>query len=246
MTLSDEELVRTVSPAIRDHGWSFYFAPATLERGQELGLDPGGFYVMGRGGVLGDVEWQVVHSAFGYFNPEFIRAAWNTGREKVAPRDAGYAYTECCRRFGAEHFGDLQGLEAFCAAAEAVVSSAHPAGLSLFAGAAAEPLSDEPAQRAMQLLAVLREYRGSAHLVAVISNGLTPLEAHYLSRPEAMGLFGWSDGDTPAVTDEHRARLVAAEKATDRIVTAAYGVLDDPGRRALVGGLEAIAAAISG
>ena len=96
MGMTSSELVRAACPVIGDTGWAHFFTPETGARGEELGLDVFGFYFLGRGGVLGDVEWPVVHSAFGYFNPDVVRDVWTADREKVSPRDAGRAYFECC------------------------------------------------------------------------------------------------------------------------------------------------------
>ena len=64
-----EELVATTASTVNGLGARFYFDPSTLAKGKELGLDGFRFYVLGRGGVLGDVESAVITSAFGYFNP---------------------------------------------------------------------------------------------------------------------------------------------------------------------------------
>ena len=56
------ELVHQTSGLIGAAGAAFYFAPATIARGQELGLDRVQFYGLGRGGVLGDVEPNVTIS----------------------------------------------------------------------------------------------------------------------------------------------------------------------------------------
>jgi hypothetical protein len=241
------DLVREVCPRVRDTGWLFYFTPHTQARAEELGLDVFTLYVIGRGGVLGDVEWPVVHSAFGYFHPDFIKGAWERGRVHVAPRDAGRAFIECSHEFGREKLAEVGGLEDFCAAAGAVNDAAqvHSAGLSLYSAASSEPLADDLPARAMQLLTLLREYRGSAHLLAVVASGLTPVEAHYLGRPERFALFGWSESDTPEVGDDHRARLQTAEELTDRIVSPAYGVLDETARKGLVDGMIAVEAALT-
>lgn len=244
--LTPSELVKVVCPKIRDSGWAYYFASQTIARGEELGLDVYTFYFMGRGGVLGDVEWPVVHSAFGYFNPEVVRNAWNSGREKVAPREAGRAYMECCRQLGRSRLSGLDCLQSFCAAADAVNDAASELvpGLALYAATSAEPLADDLPGRAMQLVAVLRELRGSAHLLSIVASGLTPKEAHYLRRPGDFALFGWSDGDIPTVGNGHRARLDAAEALTDELVLPAYSVLDPAGAAALLGGMESIEAAL--
>lgn len=243
--MTSSELVQAVCPKIAAHGSAHYFDPETVARGKEIGLDVFGFYLLGRGGVLGDVEWPVVHSAFGYFNPDVVRDMWNAGREKMAPRDAGRAYIECCQELGRRRLSDVDGLETFCNAAEQVNDAAEVPGLSLYAAIAAEPLATDLPARAMQLVAVLREFRGSAHLLAVVASGLRPIEAHYLQSPDFWAMFGWADADIPEVTDDHRRRLEAAEALTDRLVLPAYSVLDAEGAAALVAGMEAIAAALT-
>ncbi len=90
--LTTEALIAAACPIIRDRGWAFYFVPATIARGNELGLDHLQFYALGRGGVLGDVESRVVSSAFGYFNPTLIESMWTAGKAIVEPRQAGHEY----------------------------------------------------------------------------------------------------------------------------------------------------------
>jgi hypothetical protein len=243
--MTPEELVADVCPRIRDVGWAFYFAPETLARGTELGIDGFRFYFVGRGGVLGDVDATVVSSAFGYFKPELVRTVWDSARAVVDPRTAGHAFVECGAEFGRAHFGQLDGLDAFCAAADSVVAAADPVGLALYAGAVSEPLADDPPARTMQLLALLREYRGSVHLLAVRACGLDALTAHCVKRPQDLGMFGWSDDDAVAVTDQDRAAWQAAEDLTDRLVLPAYSVLDEAGRAALVAGIDQVEAVLA-
>ncbi|MHB1988813.1 MAG: SCO6745 family protein [Acidimicrobiales bacterium] len=245
MSTGTDELVQEVCPLIAAHGWSYYFTPATAELAKTLGLDFGGMYFMGRGGVLGDVEWQVVHSAFGYFNPDVVRDAWNTGKAKVQPRTAARAYTECCQEHGRQKLSQVKGLEAFCEAAEAVNDAAEVAGLALYAAARAEPLAADLPARSLQLVSVLREFRGSAHLTAIVASGVPAKTAHYVKRPDAMALFGWAPDDMPVVSDDERQRLARAEILTDQIVSPAYSVLDAAGRSGLVEGMREIAAALS-
>lgn len=243
MTL--EELLAAACPTIGTIGSAFYFTPETLARGKELGLDGFRFYFLGRGGVLGDVESRVVTSAFGYFEASLVEQMWDSARAVMAPRDAGRAYLECCREFGRSHFGDVAGLDAFCDAASAVNDAADPAGLALYAGLSAEPLPDDPCGRAMQLVATLRELRGSAHLVALLASGLAPVTAHRIHRPDMVGTFGWDEETLPKLTDKDRGLLQAADALTDRLVGPAYAVLDDAQRRALVGGLEHLGSALA-
>jgi hypothetical protein len=107
-------------------------------------------------------------------------------------------------------------------------------------------LVDDPAGRAMQLIDVLREFRGSAHLAAVRSVGLADSLAHCIKRPEMVEPFGWPADLAANVTDEHRALLDEAEVLTDRAVRPAYAVLDEAAGDALMSGLRQVQAAIEG
>jgi helix-turn-helix protein len=242
--MTPEELVTSVSPLFAALGPAFYFTPETLARGKQLGLDGFRFYFLGRGGVLGDVEWPVVMSAFGYFKPSMLERMWTTAKERYPVADATRLYLECCRDHGRAHFGDIVGLGEFCEAAEAVVAAAlvDPAALTLFAGWGAQPRPDDLPGRAMQLVTTMRELRGSAHLVAVTASGLPTPVAHRIRRPESLEGFGWGPDDIPVPTDEDRARLVDADALTDRLVIPAFSVLYDADAAALVAGIEAIKA----
>ncbi|MFV0526890.1 MAG: SCO6745 family protein [Acidimicrobiales bacterium] len=242
--MTPAELVAEAHPKIGALGAAFYFAPATLAKGKELGLDGMRFYFLGRGGVLGDCEPSVVGCAFGYFAPGAVAKLWTSGREIIDPREAGRVYTECARDFGRATFGSLDGLDKYCAAAETIVEAADAASLPLFAGLAAEPLSDDVPGRAMQLTAVLREFRGSAHLAAVRSLNLDPAVAHAIKRPEMVESFGYPE--PPSITDADRALLDEAEIRTDAMVLPAFSALDAGGADALVAGLDAMTAAIDG
>ena len=227
-----------VCPRIRDLGWAFFFAPETTARADELGLGGLRFYFLGRGGVLGDVDASVVGRAFGYFEPSFLEKMWDSARERVSPRDAARAYLRCAAEFGRSRFAEIDGLDAYCAAADLVNETADPTGLALYAAWRTEPLADDPPARAMQLTFLLRELRGSAHLVAVRASGLDPLTAHCVHRPQDLAMFGWAADDAVDVTDDDRARWDAAEGLTDELLLPAYAVLDEAGRRALVAGLD--------
>jgi len=243
--MDTDELITSTAPAVSALGSSFYFAPETVERGKALGLDGFRFYFIGRGGVLGDVEAPVVASAFGYFEPGLLKTMWDSARRLVSPREAARAHLECAHQYGREHFAGVAELGDFCASAEAVVAAADPAGMSLFAGYSAEPLPEDLPARAMQLLAVLRELRGGAHLLAVVASGLSPKAAHYLRRPADFALFGWSEEDVPEVTDEDHLAYASAESLTDRLLLPAYGVLDSTGRDNLEVGITRMQAAVA-
>jgi hypothetical protein len=243
--MTPEELVRDACPLINDLGWAFYFAPETAARTEKFGLDVASFYFIGRGGVLGDAEAPVVHSAFGYFNPELLVSMWDAAKKVVEPRVAARVYIEACHEFGRNHLSSVAGLDAYCEAAEAVVAAADPQGLPLFAGAALQPLPDDVAARAMQLTAVLREYRGSAHLASVVASGLTPKKAHQIHRPEMWEIFGWQEADREEITEADREAFFEAEVLTNRVVLPAYSAVSESLREPMVTALHGIQAALA-
>ncbi len=243
--MTPEELVADACPIIGSLGAAFYFTPATLAKGKELGLDGFRFYFLGRGGVLGDVEPAVVQSAFGYFEAGLVRKIWNSARERAkgSPREIGRAYLSAGWDFGRDHFGELADLESFCAAAESVVTNADPAGLALFAALSAEPLADDVPARAMQLVMALRELRGSIHLLAVVSAGVSPKVAHYFRRPNEFTDFGYAEADAPTLTDEDRARMASVDAHTDHMMSRLFLPLGEQARTDLADGVLRMAEA---
>lgn len=242
--MTNEELVSEVCPIFYSIGWAHYFAPATMAKAAELGLDGLQFYVAGRGGSLGDCEGSAVVSAFGYFNPATVIAAWDSAKAKVAPRVAGKAHLECSAMLGREKLSEVEHLAEFVIAADAVNDAADTDALTLYAAVKAEPLATDTAGRAMQLITILREFRGSAHLLALRAVGLNSKTAHFVKRPADIKLFGWSDADAPHIDSSVHKKMAEAEALTDELVSPAYGVLDESGRTALLSGALAIKTAL--
>jgi len=243
--MTPDELIDYVCPKIRDLGWAHYFVAETMQRGTELGLDGLRFYFIGRGGVLGDVEASVVRAAFGYFEPGLITKMWDSSRRVIDPRTAGRDYVACAAEHGRRKLSDVADLEAFVAALDAVNDAADETGLSLYAAAKAEPFVEDAPGRAMQLLALLREFRGSAHLMGLRVVGLDSATAHAANRPGDLAMFGWASDALPEITDEHRARRDEAERLTDQIVRPAYAALDESQQQALVSGIDAVEKALT-
>jgi hypothetical protein len=241
------DVMARACPSLGHLGSSFYFTPQTVAAGKAVGLDGFRFYFLGRGGVLGDVESAVVTSAFGYFKPSLVDKMWTSARKIYPPRDAARLYVGCCQDHGRARLGDVAGLGGFCEAAESLVSKAmaDPGGLTLFAGWAAEPLAEDLPARAMQLVAVLRELRGSAHLVAVRASGLSTPLAHRMKRPGDVATFGWEEGEVPEPTDEDQRSLELAEQLTDRLLEPVFAELGDAGATAFLSGLESVEAALA-
>ena len=243
--MTNEELVAQACPLFNDTGWAYYFTPETVARGTELGLKGPQFYFVGRGGLLGDCDASVVAAAFGYFNPNVIRRAWESSMTVITPREAGLAHWLCSAETGRAKLKDVPNLAAFVEAADAVNSAANPEGLALYAAFKSAPLVDDLPGRAMQLVSILREFRGSAHLIAIRASGLSGKQAHFMKRPNDVAMFGWTPEDAPHIDDATRAALDAAERLTDAIVMPAYAVLSETQRSALVDGAQAIKTALS-
>ena len=240
------KFLNEVCPLIKDYGWAYYFAESTQKKGQEKGLDIFSLYFLGRGGVMGDVDPPMVIAAFGYFNPRVITQMWTQGRQKINPREAATLYFQCAEIFGEEHFAGIENLEEFNAACEKVLGAADATSLMLFAGAKAMPLSENVAGRAMQLISILREFRGSAHLLAVKSVGLNTKTAHFLARPNDFAMFGWGETDIPEITNREPELLAAAELLTDEIVMPAYSILNDNERKLIVNVMNEISEILKG
>lgn len=243
--MATQELIERVCPKIRDLGWAHYFAPGTVAVGERLGLDIFTFYFLGRGGVLGDVPAEVVTHAFGYFTPSLVEQMWDAGRQKVAPRQAALAYFDSAADLGRERFGAVGDLETFCQAAGSVNDAADATGLTLYSAARSMPLAPDVPGRSMQLLSLLREFRGSAHLLAVRASGLDAKTAHFITRPGDIAMFGWSEDDAPVITDIEREKLAAAERLTDQLVLPAYAVLDAETAGSFATALDEIEAALT-
>lgn len=237
------ELINAVSQTTNTAGAAYYFSPATLAKGKEAGLDGFRFYVLGRGGVLGDVESSVITSAFAYFHPATVDKIWNSAKEKMEPRAAAALYNQCCADLGSAKLAGVEGLEAYNEAAEAVVAATELSGFSLFAGWSAEPRSEDPAARAMQLIALLRELRGDAHVVALRASGVSAPVAHAMKRPDDVATFGWDPA--PAIGADDPANYEAAEALTSQLLVPSYEGLTEAQVAALVFGTEAIGAALA-
>jgi len=242
--MTPDELLAVAAPTIAATGPSFYFTPETSAAGAAIGLDPLQFYVLGRAGVLGDVEASVARSAIGYFNPTMIERAWDAGRARCAPRVAAQAHLDAAAAHGRAHLSAVEGLDDLVEAADAVRRAADPTALMLYAPLQLMPLADDAPGRAMQLIVVLRELRGSAHLVALRAVGLDDRVAHVTKRPDAVKLFGWRPEEVPAGGPEVEAQLGEAEVLTDRIVRPAFAVLDEDAAARFAAGLERVAAAL--
>ncbi|MEX0873404.1 MAG: hypothetical protein WD646_10300 [Actinomycetota bacterium] len=226
--MSLQEFTRSVGKRIGSTGGAYMLHPETGKRGEEAGLDFFGYYALGRGGVLGNVAGDVVAAAFFFFEPELVCGIWNAAREKVDPKECASHYFESCAKWARSRLADVDGLDDFCKSAQRVCEAADVRGLSLFAGWRCMPRVDDAPGRALQLIHVLREFRGGANGIATRALGLTAPEAVATNSPGMFQMFGWQ-GDPPDA-EALRDRVAQAEDLTDEIVGQAFGVLSESER----------------
>lgn len=227
-----------VSPFFGDLGSKYMLDPATAEIGKAAGYPDGfSFYFAGRGGVLGDVDADVIHAAFVFFEQGIVRKMWERGVKVEGARKAATRYAGAADAWGKAHLSGFAGARRFNELAEKVVNSVDPVGLSLFAGLRSEPLSGEPVSRTYRLVTWLRELRGCLHINAVVAEGLNGLEAVLASENGSFfaKLHGYQEpypdvshlGDRRASAEETTSRLMAGiyERALSAAERAEFAAL---------------------
>jgi hypothetical protein len=245
-TLSARDTASRLAGPIGDIGGRWLLSREVLGTAKDNGY-PNGFvyYFLGRGGVLGDVDADVVNAAFGFFKPELVRTMWEQGLQVESPRAAAARYAAACAEFGRTHLSGFGGAQRFVQLAERVVDGSPIMGLALFAGWRAEARPDDAIGRAYFLTHVLREWRGSAHVVAVAASGLTPLQSILTgSGTDRAKLFGW--GETFDDVSQYEAQRAECEGLTDQICSSVLDNLFTPEERAeLVSLTDDLAAAFA-
>jgi hypothetical protein len=224
-------------------GTAFMMDGDTYTRGAELGFTGLDFYIVGRGGVLGDVDADIVVACFGYFEPTMIRTNWEAGTKVLGPRRAAEEFAACGHRFAERRFPDDLDVTRLADLAGRVVESASAAGAPLFAGWRRLPVAGAPKARALHHLNALRELRGGLHIGAVRAAGLRPLDAVLVKAPVMAGLYGWPEpyDDVSALGDTWQ----HAEDGTNRAMADAFSVLDARERAELCHLVGAVHAAVT-
>jgi len=220
--------------ALRRFPARFMLDPATVARGQELGLSAIEFYVLGRGGVLGDAPGPVVASAFFFFEPTGLAQLFDHAAGRVRPAEAASAFAAAGAEWAEAHLGGVSApvLARLAELCGRVAAAADGAGAPLFAGWRALPEPEAPAALAMHRLNALRELRGARHQAAVLAVGLSPLEAMVANGADRLELYGWQGVEIdPAPC---RALMVEAERLTDRLAAVSLEVLGAEERAELV------------
>ncbi|MFD4689685.1 hypothetical protein [Streptomyces sp. NPDC058463] len=228
-----------------------YFSPDLGEEFGKLGIDDASAaYFAARGAALGAVGAGAVTSTFYNFNHELVSrhlpAVWSVASPQAALDARLRAADSTLRRLlGEEVVASPEMAEAAALAlraAEACTRHARP----LYAAHADLPVPDEPHLAFWHAATLLREHRGDAHLAALLSAGLDPVEALVshtatgkgMAPRWIMGTRGWRRADWDAaverlrgrgllddageLTDAGTALRAGLEEATDRMDAAPY------------------------
>ena len=170
---------RTAEPI---HGF-IYFLPEAGDAYAALGtIGPRTGYFASRSAAMGAVPAEVVVSTFYNFNPalvhESMAPAWNVASPETWVATRLSAVDAGLRRAwgGAVDTPEIRELaDILRAAAERACES--PEGRPLFAGHASLRWPDEPHLALWHAQTLLREFRGDGHIAALVSEGLSGLEA---------------------------------------------------------------------
>jgi hypothetical protein len=226
------EVAARTAAAVSTVASHFMLDHSTYGRGAELGFGGMDFYFLGRGGVLGDVDPDVVAAAFCFFEPGLVRTMWDQGRQVMAPSEAAARFAECAHAWGAENVPDSLHAARLADLAGRVARHARPACAPVFAGFRALPVPEDPKAAAVHQMNALRELRNGLHAAAVITYGLSPQQAVAVRNPHMAPLFGW--GEPSGDLDDLREAWQRAEDATDAAMAHSFEVLDHGERTDLV------------
>jgi hypothetical protein len=224
-----------------------YFTPEVRAAGKAIGLR--GYwdtYFAFRSAPLGPVTAPSVVAIFAVFEPSMVAmslpSAWSRAAAEVCLEARTAVAGEVLRGIGVS--------EAACAEAVALLSpmvlsaTARPLG----AANAALPLPEDPVAALWQLATTVREHRGDGHMAALMTNGLSGLEATHLQLPttgfgseQMRQVRGWSVEDWTAARDALAERgLLSDEGLTDEGAALVGAVEDLTDSLSWQGGLSSV------
>jgi len=160
------------------HGF-IYFAPQAIERYGDLGLTGRQQYFAGRAAAMGPVGPGLVVATFYNFNPEVVHAAipaaWNVAEPAAVQQQRFAAAGDVLRAACPD--ADLAGIGRAVELAQAMVDGVGDEGKPLAAANRSIAMPDDPVLRLWQLVTIIREWRGDAHVAALGAASVTGLEA---------------------------------------------------------------------
>jgi hypothetical protein len=242
-----EAVMRTKGP-VGSLGGAWMSSPEEEAASEATGLDGWQLYFLGRHGVLGDVDPDVVLAAAYVFPADHLRREWAAARAVMTPEEALDRYLAVCHDWSQSRLAGFSGAERLADLAQRVIDASDVIGLPLFAGwrALPTPSGDDDAsvaRRCGHVCQVLREHRGACHGLAMAALQLDPLLA-ILTNPDGDDPadnatdYGW-EPPFPVPSDVDRALRAQVEALTDDLVARAYDALTPEELTELVSLLEA-------
>ena len=130
-------VVKATSVPIHDIGTAAYLSPDIAGWAAEWGWsNPFAFYFAGRGGMLGDVDADVVTSAFGWFEPHMVHAMFSEGVEVAGASGAAARIAEAHGKWGEKHYADVEGMEEIVAVTSELVDGLEGSAIPALRGMA--------------------------------------------------------------------------------------------------------------
>lgn len=234
-----------------------YFAPEAAAAYAELGVTGRAGYFASRSAALGAVPAPVVVATFYNFNPALVRESITAAWAATDPAAVLAARSTAADRALRGTLGDAIGSPEMHRAAALLREAAETVaddvtGRPLYAAHAALPWPTEPHLVLWHAQTLLREYRGDAHIAALLTAGLSGIEAlvthaasgavpaetlrtsRAWSEEDWNGAIAglrerdWLTGDAePAFTPAGAARRAEIEKATDENSVTPYAHLGE-------------------
>lgn len=178
------------------------------EQYEAIGLPRWQGYVLGRAGALGLPPASLVVATFGAFEPEMLTGTYEAALATASVPDVLAAKlagaTRCLHRVFGEPMRDV---EEVVTVLRGGLDRAPVLGKPLFAGHAALEWPGDAWARLWHATTLLREFRGDAHVAALVSHGIGALESNLLTEAR-VGMTGrdytrtrsWSEEDIEAAT----------------------------------------------
>ncbi|WP_207843503.1 SCO6745 family protein [Williamsia soli] len=241
---SDRALARAAYETLEPFHVLAYFSPEIKGACADTGLDFHGWYVGARGAPLGPCDASVVAAAFFNFSPAVVMPGWDAAKAvglDVVDARRYQMLDETLRPILGDRIGDplLDELaDRYAEKAATLPMGGRPL-------AAAWASSTPPTQSHVRLwhsIAIIREWRGDAHIAALVTAGLDRLEAlvlHESPHPDptlrrrtlgkklVMITRGWSEEDWDAAVDRLVGRGLLERTDSGEAMTAAGGELYD-------------------
>jgi hypothetical protein len=203
-----------------------YFVPEAAERFGALGMEGRTPYFAVRSAPMGAVGAEVVAATFYNFNPELVATAIPGAWELASPETVTAIRYEVVaealpRVLGAELAMSKELARAAVILRRAAEAIPNGDGRPLYAAHAGLPWPNSVPAQLWHAITLLREYRGDGHIVALIANGLSGLDALITHTVAGIGfsvdfarlLRGWSREQWAAGVDGLKTRGLVDDEA---------------------------------